>query len=148
VRALHEQHYFFCIDDTLHPTVTKYSICKSWLTLRSLGVIGSDIKKIYVFHDGGRNEYNNSSGLLLYSTLQRMWYDIKNVIVLFFFFFLFDVFIVIIFLILISFRSIEFVVNSFVSYHGKGPWDGLIGSGMHFFISIIHYLFIEIQELL
>jgi hypothetical protein len=25
---------------------------------------------------------------------------------------------------------IEYEVNAFISYHGKGPWDGLIGSGM------------------
>lgn len=69
---VHEQHYFFCITSTAKPSVTRSSIAQSWLTLNFLKVIGNDIKKIYVFHDGGTNEYNNSSGLFLYSLLQRL----------------------------------------------------------------------------
>jgi hypothetical protein len=78
--------------------VSRYSIALSWLSLKKLGAIRDVFEKIIVFHDGGNNEFNNSSGLFLYATLQRCW-------------------------------AIEFEVNAFNSYNGKGPWYGLIGSG-------------------
>lgn len=70
---IHEHHYFFCIQGNESPTVSRYSIAQSWLTFRSLDVLKDTVKKIYVFHDGGTNEYANSSGLLLYASLQRLW---------------------------------------------------------------------------
>lgn len=70
---IHEHHYFFCIQGNDSPTVSRYSIAQSWLTFRSLNVLKDTVKRIYVFHDGGTNEYNNSSGLLLYASLQRLW---------------------------------------------------------------------------
>jgi hypothetical protein len=96
---VHEKHYFFCISDSAVPKVTRYSIATSWLTLHEKKAFPEYLKKVYVFHDGGRNEYNNSSGLLLYACLQKM-------------------------------LNLEFVVSIFVSYHGKGVWDGLLGAGM------------------
>jgi hypothetical protein len=101
---LHERHYFFCIADTLHPSVTRYSIAHSWLSLFKLGVFEKSVKKVFVFHDGGNNEYNNSSGLVLYSSLQKLW-------------------------------KVEFEVNAFISYHGKGLWDGLFGSAAKIMVS-------------
>jgi hypothetical protein len=68
---VHEQHFFFCITGNTKPTVSRNSIAQSWLTLYHLNSIKENIKSIYVFHDGGTNEYNNSSGLFLYSILQR-----------------------------------------------------------------------------
>jgi hypothetical protein len=95
---LHEQHYFFCINGSA-AKVSRYSISQSWLSLYSIpNAIPSSTKMIYCFHDGGVNEYNNSSGLYLYSLLQRLW-------------------------------DIKFEINCFIAYHGKGPWDGLLGTG-------------------
>lgn len=72
--TLHEHHYFFGITGNPKPTVSRDSIAQSWLTLHHLKAINPDIKTIYVFHDGGTNEYNNSSGLFLYATFQRYIY--------------------------------------------------------------------------
>lgn len=91
-----EHHYFFCLEGS-NVSVNKASIAQCWLSLRSVeGAIPLTTRVINHWHDGGTNEYNNSSVLMLYSTLQRMW-------------------------------NIKFESNSFVAYHGKGFWDGLIG---------------------
>lgn len=94
---IHERHYFFCIDDS-KPKVTRYTIAQSWLAFHQAGAVPEKTTTIFVFHDGGVNEHNNSSGLLLYGTLEQDW-------------------------------KIKFDVNVFISYHGKGLWDRLIGSG-------------------
>jgi hypothetical protein len=70
---LHERHYFFCITGTTQPMCSRHSICQSWLALKKLDIFPRETKFIYDFHDGGTNEYNNSTGLLLYATLQKMW---------------------------------------------------------------------------
>lgn len=95
--VIHEHHYFFCLEGSACPTVSRYSIAQTWLTLHSLKVVKDFVKRIFVFHDGGTNEYANSSGLLLYACLQRLW-------------------------------NVKFTIDCFVAYHGKGLWDGLIGT--------------------
>jgi hypothetical protein len=94
--GVHEHHYFFCIVDS-PPTVSRNSIAQCWLSLKTIpGAIPPSTRVIYNWHDGGTNEFNNSSILLLFATLQNLW-------------------------------KIEFVTNSFIAYHGKGAWDGLLG---------------------
>lgn len=109
--VIHERHYFFC---HLGPSesVSRYSIAHAWIALHGLIVdILSKIKFIENWHDGGTNEYNNSSGLALYGSLQRLWQK-------------------------------KFTTNCFIEYHGKGPWDGLLGSGGKIFAS--HASLVEI----
>lgn len=110
---LHESHYFFCVTDNLRPKVSRYSIAQCWLTLFQLGEIKAHPTTKIYVFHDGRTNEYCNASGLL---LYATLQDSWKII---------------------------FDVNAFISFHGKGPWDGLIGSGsciMSSRSSLIRYL--------